>query len=307
MDATSSKRKGTSSKIFTPITAPKGRPTPMPVVADSTKRKPDTHPAPDTPAPKKRAIAGSTDLARPVVTPVPRSTRSASRNEALRKELSGPDSGVPMHFGVNVTPYVKTAIAEGGSLDDTRRHRMKGEIDRGERSGDSWESVVPGFVASHLGKHPKDKVFSQNDLRVDPRRSQSYEGFMVTSTRVNTSHGDVAEEKTIAEPASPKPHGSNDRSHASPFALAGADTNQARTVWAPKWANITVDGHVEKKAKAEPRRAETFHFRFDTARESTVGYASHDPTTGKFRSLSTNYQRRYDKPPAKKGGSSKDK
>lgn len=226
-----------------------------------------------------------------------RQLRSTSRQEEQRKKVSSM-TGVG-HFGTNVSSFVSSAMAQGGSLDQDSRRTMYGKINAGLGSGTSLESVLPGFVADHIKEHQRTGVdVLQSDHRVAPRKSESYLGHQLSSTRVNPAHDSLASEKTISEPLSPQPHsddsGSYHRTHASPFNLVGTPSNDAHTVWAPSWANVTVDGHIEKRAQhAANKGHEVFHFRVDTDTQSTVGFVKNRSGKDKpFKAIAATYERR---------------
>lgn len=227
-----------------------------------------------------------------------RRTRSASKAEEKRKKVSKmTDVG---HFGTDVSAFVDKAMQSGGSLDETSRATMRGKIRGDAARGSSLREVVPSFVADHVELHQKsvDPVFQQ-DLRVQPRKSSSYVGHQLTSTRVDATHGSEPDSKTIGEPLSPAPpsdfSGSQHRAHAAPFGLIGEPSNRAQTVWAPSWANVTVDSHIEKKALSASRKGHSvFHFRLDTDTHSTVGMVKQRSGSSKpaFKAISATYKRR---------------
>lgn len=226
-----------------------------------------------------------------------RRLRSTSKQEEQRKQVSSM-VGVG-HFGTNVSSFVSSAMSQGGSLDEDSRRTMYGKIKTGGVSGKKLDNVLPGFVADHIKEHKRaDTDVHQSDLRIAPRKSESYVGHQLSSTRVNTVHGADSSEKMISEPLSPQPYsedsGSYHRTHASPFNLVGTPSNDAHTVWAPGWANVTVDGHIEKRAQhAASKGHEVFHFRVDTDTQSTVGFVKNRSGKAKpFKAFAATYERR---------------
>jgi hypothetical protein len=220
--------------------------------------------------------------------------RSTSKQEEQRKKVAAM-TGVG-HFGVDVQAYVKTAMDEGGSLSETSRNEMHGKVRRGGAAGDTLGEVLPPFVATHIDEHQTlTRAVHQVDDRVGPRTSASYEGHQVTSTRVAGTHGDEAVDKTISQPLSPQPYGeaTYHRTHASPFNLVGTPSNSAHTVWAPGWANIAVDGYMERRAQHSAKKGhEVYHFRVDTATHSTVGYVKKHKDSKEFKAFAATYKRR---------------
>lgn len=225
--------------------------------------------------------------------------RSVAKQEEQRKKVASM-TGVG-HFGTDVSSYVSTAMSQGGSLAEDSRRTMYGQIKSGGVSGKKLDAVVPTFVAKHIQAHQSlsDEVH-QVDNRVGARKSESYLGHQLTSTRVNSAHGSLASEKEVNTPMSPHPYsdepGSYHQTHASPFNLVGTPSNDAHTVWAPSWANITVDGHMEKRAqKAAAKGHSVYHFRVDTDTQSTVGYVkqrSGSSKKEKFKAFAATYERR---------------
>lgn len=203
-------------------------------------------------------------------------TRSKKKQQELLESLK---SSKTEHRGLDVSPTVRKAMDLGGSLDDEPRKKMKGDIARQKVHGPSLESLLPKEFASHITEHRESgKVVSQVDKRVNPRGGGSYKGFMFSSTRVSPDIFD-SKDKEIGEPMSPNPYsgqGIYHRTHTTPFGLGGIETNDTRTVNAYSWANITVDGFIEDKAKKAAGKygeGNVFHFRYDTHDRSTVGYA----------------------------------
>lgn len=222
--------------------------------------------------------------------------RSKTQQDKRRETVQGM-TGVS-HFGTNVQGYVAAAKSQGGSLDEDSRRAMYGKIKQGGVSGDSLSAVLPGFMAQHVQAHQSSfQDVHQVDLRVDARKTQSYIGHQITSTRVDRAHDAQPSDKTISEPLSPQPvdDGSYHRTHASPFNLVGTPSNSAHTVWAPGWANITVDGHMEKRAQQAANKGhEVHHFRFDTDTHSTVGYVKQRNNSKKdeYKAFAATYERR---------------
>lgn len=221
-------------------------------------------------------------------------------SEEKRKETIGNMKDVE-HFGFSTTPYVSTAMKAGGSLDETSRRTMYGKIKATKIQAGKLSKVLPGPLASHIKEHQSSfELILQKDLRVGPRKDESYIGHQITSTYVNPMHGSEAESKTISEPLSPQPHsdvkGGYHRAHAAPFSLVGEESNSAHTVWAPSWANITVDGFIEKRAlKAASKGHEVYHYRLDTDTHSTVGFVQQRSSKSKkpqFKSISATYKSR---------------
>lgn len=203
------------------------------------------------------------------------STRSKEKSQQLLQSLKNDKTE---HRGHDVSTSVKKAMDSGGSLDDEPRKKMKGEIARNKLIGPSLEKLLPKSFVSHITEHMKSgEVVSQVDKRVDPRSGKPYEGYMLSSTRVSPDPFD-SKDKEIGEPMSPNPYsgeGIYHRTHTTPFGLGGIKTNDTRTVNAYSWANITVDGFIEDKAKKASGKygeGNVFHFRFDTHDRSTVGY-----------------------------------
>jgi hypothetical protein len=200
-----------------------------------------------------------------------RKTRSMSAAEETRKAVKASPVG---HFGLDVTAQVTAAMQQGGSLDEETRRKMTGDISRHRVSGKELEELMPGQVAAHIEKLRDSKsTFSQADRRVKPRDGGKYEGYMLTATRVSSAQFD-APLKDVPRPLSPARESGTGRYHAAhtaPFSLGGHETNLAKTVNAPSWANVTVDAHIEKKAKEDAATSEVFHFRVDTHDRSTVG------------------------------------
>jgi hypothetical protein len=182
------------------------------------------------------------------------------------------------HFGLDVSTPISNAMHQGGSLDEPSRKKVKGDIARHKFFAPSLNDLPNKDLGKHIKSHIKsgETVFQQ-DLRVNPRKGGNYKGYMLTSTMVSSEKFDSSL-KDIGEPLSPNPNsgsGEFHRSHTSPFNLGGEKTNKARTVNAPSWANITIDGFIESKAKNAVEKygdGSVFHFRFDTAKRSTVGY-----------------------------------
>lgn len=222
--------------------------------------------------------------------------RSSSQQEKKRQKVAAMTD--VEHFGTDVQSYVSSAMKQGGSLDDTSRRTMYGKIKTGGVSGGSLGEVLPGFMAAHIEEHQAlGGDVHQVDDRIGPRKSESYLGHQLTSTRVNSAHGTDANDKIVSEPMSPQPDGGGTyhRTHASPFNLVGMPSNSVHTVWAPSWANITVDGHMEKRAQhAANKGHEVHHFRMDTDTHSTVGYVKQRKNSSKaeFKAFSATYQRR---------------
>ena len=187
------------------------------------------------------------------------------------------------HFGVDVSSSVKKARLEGGKLDEEERRATTGRIARGKAIGPNLSDLIPKSLAKHILEHRESgDVFSQKDNRIDPRRGGAYKGFLVSSTRVSGDSFDSGL-KEIGEPLSPNPNsgsGEFHRTHTTPYNLAGVGTNKSRTVNAFGWANITIDGFIERKAKNAAEKygeGNVFHFRFDTHNRSSVGYVVERP------------------------------
>lgn len=222
--------------------------------------------------------------------------RSASKQETQRAKVASMTDVA--HFGTNVQRYVSAAMSQGGSLDETSRRAMYGQIKQGGISGGKLSEVVPAFMATHIQEHQGlGSPVHQVDDRIGPRKSESYIGHQLTSTRVNSAHGASSSDKVISEPLSPQPFddGSYHRTHASPFNLVGDSSNSAHTVWAPGWANVTVDGHMEKRAASAANNGhDVYHFRFDTDTQSTVGYVKERKGSkkAKYKAFAATYERR---------------
>lgn len=208
------------------------------------------------------------------------SSDRVSRSQTIKKKkLETLSSSTVGHTGIDVSGTIRKALDQGGSLDETSRKKMKGDIARDKFFAPDLSGILPKDLANHVVEHRKSgKTVSQVDNRIDARKGGPYKGHMFSSTRVS---GDVFDSnlKEINEPMSPNPYsgtGTVHRSHTTPFNLGGMDTNDTRTVNAPSWANITVDSFIESKAKKSAVKrgdGSTFHFRFDTHDRSTVGYA----------------------------------
>jgi hypothetical protein len=194
-------------------------------------------------------------------------------------------------------------MTQGGSLDQETRRKMTGDISRRSVSGGKLEDLVPQDLARHIEGLRKSKSgFSQVDKRVTARKGGSYEG----ATRVSGGEFDP-QLKDIPRPASPPPESRTGRyhsAHTAPFSLAGGETNRAKTVNAPSWANVTVDGHIEKKAKEKAKTGEeVVHFRYDTHDRSTVGFVRRKQKRKEWEMTSAQYARKLPKskePPKKR-------
>jgi len=222
--------------------------------------------------PRKRARTESSE-------PPQRQLRSRTRAEELSKKAA---TTTTRHFGEDVTGDVSKAMRSGRKLDEESRRGMRGRIQRGSMSvSDPSKVLGPEFGKQLVDQYAKKTPIVQRDDRVDPRKGGPYPGFMMTSSIVSSTRFEPGF-KEIPAPSSPNPYkgdGSYHASHASPFALVGPDSNKFKTVNAPSWANITVDGGIEKDAQKALEHAgagEVIHFRLDSHDRSTVGYAQHD-------------------------------
>ena len=205
--------------------------------------------------------------------------RGSRSQTAKRKKIESLSTSTVGHSGIDVSAPIRKAQDQGGSLDETSRKKMKGDIARDKNFAPKLSGLMHQDFASHILEHRiSGKVVSQVDNRIDPRKGGAYMGHMFSSTRVSPNSFDPSL-KEIGEPMSPNPYsgsGSVHRAHTTPFGLGGIETNATRTVNAPSWANITVDSFIESKAKKSAAKygdGSTFHFRFDTHDRSSVGYA----------------------------------
>ena len=225
--------------------------------------------------------------------------RRSSRAEAREKlALDARRAAMPAglaHHGVDASPYVRAAMAAGGSLDEAQRDELGQLMQRNMLTGPRLEDVLPPSFLQPVQDAFRSRGVRQLDVRSPAPARERYDGHMLTTSFVNPP-GDSGE-KEIPEPRSPKPaelSGPNQahRAHSSPFALAGAAGNATRTVWAPQWANIGVDSRLEKAAlKEHVGGAMVVHYRFDTDTHSTVGFAAHR-SSGEFASMGAQYDRR---------------
>lgn len=205
-----------------------------------------------------------------------RNTRSRAANKRKLESLA--DSTL-RHTGFDATPTVGKALAQGGSLDEPARKKLRGDINRATTFAPDLSGVLPRDLAQHIVEHKASgRVVSQVDNRIDPRKGGPYKGYQLSSTRVSGGSFD-SKLKEIREPLSPNPYegeGIYHRTHDAPYGLAGPATNAAKTVNAPGWANITVDAYIEagaKRAVQQHGKGSTFHFRLDSHDRSSVGYA----------------------------------
>lgn len=202
-------------------------------------------------------------------------TRQKRKQDELSKEMQNKTLD---HFGLDVSKTVSSAMKQGGSLDETSRKKVKGDIERHKFFVPSLGDLPNKDLGKHIATHIEsgDTVFQQ-DLRVNPRKGGNYKGYMLSSTLVSSQKFD-SKLKEIGEPLSPNPYsgtGESHRAHTTPFNLGGEETNSTRTVNAPSWANVAIDSFIESKAKNAADKygdGTVFHFRFDTAKRSTVGY-----------------------------------
>lgn len=228
-----------------------------------------------------------------------RQTRSQTTFQELSRKA--PDPGT-VHFGVDVTSQVRDAMAQNGSLDDTARGKMRGDIERGKRLVATPEKIMAKpFSDQLIDQFKKQKSVIQKDERVDPRSGGDYKGVMFTSSIVRKEHFEP-DGKEIPQPSSPRPNdikGYFHATHSSPYSLSGPEGNSTRTVYAPSWANISVDSAIEREAKnavGEFGEGNVIHFRVDTSDRSTVGYAVYDVKSKsedqRWQITSTQYKRK---------------
>ncbi|HSC79927.1 MAG TPA: hypothetical protein VLC08_06220 [Chitinolyticbacter sp.] len=216
------------------------------------------------------------------------------------------------HQGFDTTSLMKTAhqSSKQGSLDETVRWKMHGQIDaQAVRSHNGIANVTPSFTQEALNALRNKKVHGnivQHDLRINPQKGGSYEGHMVTVSRV-VNHGDIADDKEIGNPKSPHPDNDDvqyDRAHRAPFSLTGAESNHYNTVWAPHYPNIAVDSHMERKALDKFKKYgenNVFYVAADSHGASSVGVVydrgdSEKVKTGgkpRFKSVFANYERKF--------------
>jgi hypothetical protein len=242
--------------------------------------------------PRKRDRAESSD-------PPKRELRSRTRAEEASKKAA---SSKTQHFGEDVTPEVTKAMSSGRKLDEESRRGMQGRIKRSSLTvSDPSKVLGPEFGKQLVDQYASKTPIVQQDDRVDPRKGGSYPGFMMTSSIVSSKSFDPGF-KEIPAPSSPNPYkgeGYYHASHASPFALVGPESNKVKTVNAPSWANITVDGGIEKEAHKAVEKfgeGEVIHFRLDSHDRSTVGYAKHDVSASseeqRWEVVAAQYQRK---------------
>ena len=225
-------------------------------------------------------------------------TRSDKKRKQLVDDLKDRKSE---HLGFDVSKTVKTAMDNGGKLEEESRRKMKGDIARNKYFAPDLQKILGPDLANHIHEHRKSGfTVMQDDKRVDPQKGGSYQGYMFSSTRVLNSTFD-SQLKEIGEPRSPNPYsgtGESHRAHTTPFNLAGVETNSTRTVNAFSWANITVDSFIESKAKASVAKYDegnVFHFRLDTHDRSSVGYAvdrGEDLDDKRWKVVVAQYQRK---------------
>lgn len=228
--------------------------------------------------------------------------RGSRSQTAKKQKMETVSTSTIGHTGIDVSGPIRTAQSQGGSLDDTSRQKMKGDILRDKSFAPDLNGLMPKDFASHILEHrTSGKVVSQVDNRIDARKGGAYLGHMFSSTRVSPDSFDAGL-KEIGEPMSPNPYsgtGTVHRAHTTPFGLGGMETNATRTVNAPSWANITVDSFIESKAKKAAGKygeGSTFHFRLDTHDRSTVGYAVDRGTAvdsdKRWKTMMAQYQRK---------------
>ncbi|WP_148716410.1 hypothetical protein [Chitinolyticbacter meiyuanensis] len=215
------------------------------------------------------------------------------------------------HQGFDTTSLMKTAhkSSKQGSLDDTVRWQMHGQISSGSVRSNSITDVTPSFTQDALNALRNKKASGnivQQEVRIKPHEGGSYEGHLVTVSRV-VNHGDVADDKEIGHPKSPHPDNTDiqyDRAHRAPFSLTGAESNKYSTVWAPHYPNIAVDSHMERKALDKFKKYgdnNVFYVAADTHDRSSVGVVydrgdSEKVQTGgkpRFKSVFANYERKF--------------
>ncbi|WP_255990948.1 hypothetical protein [Chitinolyticbacter albus] len=219
------------------------------------------------------------------------------------------------HQGFDTTSLMQTAhqSSKQGSLEDTVRWQMHGQIALGAvRSDHGIGNVTPSFTQDALNALRNKKVSGnivQQDLRINPQKGGSYDGHMVTVSRV-VNHGDIADDKEIGNPKSPNPYSSDvqyDRAHRAPFSLTGAESNTYNTVWAPHYPNIAVDSHMERKALDKFKKYgdnKVFYVAADSHDRSTVGVVydrgdnpGKSKKTGlqkeRFKSVFAQYERKF--------------
>lgn len=219
------------------------------------------------------------------LTPMMGKTRAKSR---MMKLESKKDFKNIEHFGLDVTDNLREAMKKGGKEDNEEvRKKMHGDIKRYKLHGKSPENLLnPKFVKYLSNLQDGKEQFIQKDKRIEPRKGGSYEGHMFTMTKVidfGKEDKPESEFKEIQEPSSPRPGKKGDgkwhRSHASPYALNGTETNKAKTVYTPSWSNITIDGSIERYAKETVKKygeGNVFHFRMDSHDRSSLGVIVRD-------------------------------
>ncbi|GAA5786825.1 hypothetical protein YWS52_31500 [Chitiniphilus shinanonensis] len=234
--------------------------------------------------------------------------RRSARTQAIEaRETAALMARVPAagdtHFGHDMTAGVEAAQADyraGLRSDPDQRAALRRTIDRSARTSADLSQLLPGAMRQHVEQHlGGGNTVSQDDGRVHPERGGAYAGAMFTSSHVR-GRGMAAggeEGKQTGRPRSPQPSdadGPADRTHASPHALVGAESNDVRTVWARKSANLIVDGHIERVAQQSHERGDhlTMVVRADTHDRSSVGVLSQGAAGGAFTLHSAQYQRR---------------
>lgn len=237
--------------------------------------------------------------------PMMRTTRSKAK---MMKLESKKDFTNIKHFGLDVTDNLRNAMNNGGKEDNEEvRKKMHGDIKRYKLHGTSPKELLnPKFVKYLSNLQDGNKQFIQKDKRIEPRKGGPYKGHMFTMTKVldfDKEHKPESEFKEIQEPSSPRPSEEKDgkwhRSHTSPYALNGTETNKAKTVFAPSWSNITIDGSIERYAKETVKtygEGNVFHFRMDSHDRSSLGVIVHDVNSesekNRWFTVTTQYKRK---------------
>ncbi|WP_211243535.1 hypothetical protein, partial [Chitiniphilus eburneus] len=224
----------------------------------------------------------------------------AREHAALMAQV--PDPGA-IHFGQDMSAPVASAQQDylhGRRSDANEREDLRASITGSARHSADLSQLLPGAMRQHVEQHwSNPTTVSQADGRVNPEGGGAYAGAMFTSSfargRGPAAAGD--ERKQTAEPRSPRPaaaDGPSHRTHASPYAMVGSESNDVRTVWARQGGNLIVDTHIERQAQQSRDRGDhmTMLLRADTHDRSSVGVLSQPVASGPFTLHAAQYQRR---------------
>lgn len=222
--------------------------------------------------------------------------RRLEKLEAQNKEKLQKLPKTLTHFGFDATDALREA-SQTSTSDQDLRDTLASNIKK-DKTATNLGRLTDVFGKDIIGGMKKGGVFHQ-DLRIEPEKGGKYEGMKITVSKVSGSLGDA---KKTPEPSSPRPGNLGvrgyHRAHTSPFQLTGEDGETAGTVWAPEFANLTIDKSMEQYALWHANNGKNvWQVRLDTHDRSTVAVVrsrTKGDDESNYAVMAVQYRRKFD-------------